>query len=62
MSGRPVNACPACGFAPKPQTPPTPAYTRAQRQIEARSRVCEQVGRGEPFLGIQILQALTENA
>lgn len=62
MSGRPVNACPGCGFNPKPMTSPTPAYTRAQRQIEALSRVTQLLGPDEPFLGIQIHQALTENA
>lgn len=63
MSGRPVNACPGCGFNPKPQTPPTPTYTRAQRQIEARSRVAQATQHIDAvFLGAAIHQAITENA
>lgn len=63
MSGRPVNACPGCGFQPKPMTYATPDATRAERAVEARCRAAHAVRHLDAtFLGAAIHQALTENA
>lgn len=58
-----MNACPGCGFNPKPMTYATPDATREERQVEARSRAAQATQHLDAvFLGAAIHQAVTENA
>jgi hypothetical protein len=58
-----VNACPGCGFQPKPMTYATPDASRIERALEARSRATQATQHLDAvFLGAAIQNAITENA